>query len=53
MASVTFKAATRVYPGGTRAAVDKLNLEVADGEFLVWLVLLDAVNQLRCECSQD
>ena len=35
MASVTFKAATRVYPGGTRAAVDKLNLEVADGEFLV------------------
>jgi multiple sugar transport system ATP-binding protein len=27
--------ATRIYPGGTRAAVDKLNLEVADGEFLV------------------
>jgi multiple sugar transport system ATP-binding protein len=24
-----------VYPGGTRPAVDKLNLEVADGEFLV------------------
>jgi multiple sugar transport system ATP-binding protein len=35
MASVTFKAATRIYPGGARAAVDKLNLEVADGEFLV------------------
>ena len=35
MASVTFDKATRLYPGGTRPAVDKLNLEVADGEFLV------------------
>jgi multiple sugar transport system ATP-binding protein len=35
MASVTFDSATRLYPGGTRAAVDKLNLEVGDGEFLV------------------
>jgi multiple sugar transport system ATP-binding protein len=35
MASVTFDNATRLYPGGTRAAVDKLNLEIADGEFLV------------------
>ncbi|MEN9342760.1 MAG: hypothetical protein RIR24_347 [Actinomycetota bacterium] len=35
MASVTFDNATRIYPGGTRAAVDKLNLTVADGEFLV------------------
>ena len=32
MASVTFDNATRLYPGGTRPAVDKLNLEVADGE---------------------
>ncbi|QTX03986.1 ABC transporter ATP-binding protein [Agromyces archimandritae] len=35
MASVTFDHATRVYPGGTRPAVDQLNLEIADGEFLV------------------
>ncbi|WP_417561915.1 ABC transporter ATP-binding protein [Microbacterium sp.] len=35
MASVTFDNATRIYPGGTRPAVDKINLEVADGEFLV------------------
>ncbi len=35
MASVKFDMATRLYPGGTRAAVDKLNLEIADGEFLV------------------
>ena len=35
MASVTFDNATRLYPGGTRAAVDKINLEIADGEFLV------------------
>ncbi|MBO3663811.1 ABC transporter ATP-binding protein [Microbacterium stercoris] len=35
MASVTFDAATRLYPGGTRPAVDKLDLDIADGEFLV------------------
>ncbi|HBU43967.1 MAG TPA: sugar ABC transporter ATP-binding protein, partial [Microbacterium sp.] len=30
-----FDNAPRLYPGGTRPAVDKLNLEVGDGEFLV------------------
>jgi multiple sugar transport system ATP-binding protein len=35
MATVTFDNATRMYPGGTRAAVDALNLDIADGEFLV------------------
>lgn len=35
MASVTFDNATRLYPGATRPAVDKINLEVGDGEFLV------------------
>ncbi|SMH31944.1 carbohydrate ABC transporter ATP-binding protein, CUT1 family [Rathayibacter oskolensis] len=35
MASVTYDHASRVYPGATRASVDKLNLEVGDGEFLV------------------
>jgi len=35
MASVTFDNATRLYPGGTRPAVDKMNIEIADGEFLV------------------
>src|SRR6056300_2026930 len=35
MATVSFKGATRLYPGGTKPAVDKLDLEVADGEFLV------------------
>ncbi|WES64780.1 sn-glycerol-3-phosphate ABC transporter ATP-binding protein UgpC [Microbacter sp. GSS18] len=35
MATVTFDNATRLYPGGTRPAVDKLNLEIEDGEFLV------------------
>ena len=35
MATVTFEAATRLYPGGTRPAVDKINLTVKDGEFLV------------------
>ncbi|WP_430591420.1 ABC transporter ATP-binding protein [Humidisolicoccus flavus] len=35
MASVTFDKATRMYPGGTRPAVDGIDLEIADGEFLV------------------
>ena len=35
MASVVFKDATRIYPGTTAPAVDKLNLTVNDGEFLV------------------
>ncbi|ERG64054.1 sugar ABC transporter ATP-binding protein [Agrococcus pavilionensis RW1] len=32
---MTFDKATRVYPGGTRPAVDAIDLEIGDGEFLV------------------
>jgi len=35
MASVRFESASRIYPGTTVPAVDKLNLTVNDGEFLV------------------
>jgi multiple sugar transport system ATP-binding protein len=35
MASVTFQAATRQYPGTARPAVDQLDLDVGDGEFVV------------------
>ena len=35
MATVTFQGATRVYPGSTKPALDHLDLEVNDGEFLV------------------
>ena len=35
MATVSFKETTRVHPRATRPAVDHLNLEVDDGEFLV------------------
>jgi multiple sugar transport system ATP-binding protein len=35
MASVKFQKASRVYPGGTAPAVDSIDLEIADGEFLV------------------
>jgi multiple sugar transport system ATP-binding protein len=35
MAGVTYDNATLVYPGGTRPAVDQVNLEIGDGEFLV------------------
>ena len=35
MASVSFRSATRQYPNAPRPAVDRLDLEIADGEFLV------------------
>jgi multiple sugar transport system ATP-binding protein len=35
MATVTFDKASRIYPGSTKPAVDQLDLEIADGEFLV------------------
>jgi multiple sugar transport system ATP-binding protein len=35
MATVTFDKATRLYPGSERPAVDKLELHIEDGEFLV------------------
>ncbi len=35
MATVTFDKATRIYPGTDRPAVDKLDIDIADGEFLV------------------
>ena len=35
MATVTFDHATRIYPGSDKPAVDQLNLEIKDGEFLV------------------
>ncbi len=35
MATVTYDAASRIYPGSTTPAVDALNLDIGDGEFLV------------------
>jgi multiple sugar transport system ATP-binding protein len=35
MATVTYAKASRIYPGTDRPAVDQLDLEIADGEFLV------------------
>ncbi|HET7305397.1 MAG TPA: ATP-binding cassette domain-containing protein, partial [Segeticoccus sp.] len=35
MATVTFDKATRIYPGSTTPAVDQLEIDIADGEFLV------------------
>ena len=35
MATVTFDEATRQYPGNPVPSVDKLNIDIADGEFLV------------------
>ncbi|HYP46082.1 MAG TPA: sn-glycerol-3-phosphate ABC transporter ATP-binding protein UgpC [Propionibacteriaceae bacterium] len=35
MATVSFREATRVYPGADHPSVNKLNLEIGDGEFMV------------------
>jgi len=35
MATVTFDNVTRIYPGNDKPSVDKVNLEIRDGEFLV------------------
>ena len=35
MATVNYSDATRIYPGSEKPAVDRLNLEIQDGEFLV------------------
>ena len=35
MATVSYKDATRVYPGADHPSVDKLNLDIGDGEFMV------------------
>ncbi|HEY3006966.1 MAG TPA: sn-glycerol-3-phosphate ABC transporter ATP-binding protein UgpC [Micromonosporaceae bacterium] len=35
MATVTYTKASRIYPGSDRPAVDNLDLEIGDGEFLV------------------
>ena len=35
MSNVTFDGATRLYPGSDRPAVDRLDLEIEDGECLV------------------
>src|SRR5215204_576222 len=35
MATVTFDKATRLFPGAERPAVDALDIEIGDGEFLV------------------
>ncbi len=35
MATVSYKEATRIYPGSDHPAVDRLDLEIEDGEFMV------------------
>ena len=35
MATVTYDQATRFYPGSDTPAVDSLDIEIGDGEFLV------------------
>ena len=50
MASVTFDKATRLYPAGTRPAVDKLDLEVGDGSSSSWSAPRAAASPPRSAC---
>ena len=51
MATVTFDNATRQYPGNPIPSVDKLNIEIADGEFLVLVGPSGCGNPPPCACS--
>ena len=51
MASITFDHATRQYPGAPRPAVDALNLDIADGEFLVLVGPSGCGKSTSCGCS--
>src|SRR3954465_2260135 len=37
MATVKFENASRIYPGNDKPSVDKLNIDIEDGEFLVFV----------------
>lgn len=50
MASVTYDKATRLYPGGTKPAVDALDLHIEDGEFLVLVGPRAAASRPACGC---
>lgn len=47
MAKISLQNIRKVYPGGVEV-VPKLNLEIADKEFVVLVGLPAAVNRLRC-----
>ena len=51
MATVTYDHATRFYANTERPAVDSLNLDIADGEFLVLVGPPDVASPPRCACS--
>ena len=50
MASVTFDGVSKVYDNGFRA-VDDLDLEISDGEFMVLVGPSGAARRRRCGCS--
>src|SRR5215211_8962939 len=52
MATVTYDSATRIYPGSTKPAVDSLDLENGDGEFLVLVGPSGCGNPPRSACSR-
>ena len=50
MAGVKFVDATRIYPGATVPSVNKLNLDIPDGEFWCWSARQDPASRPHCEC---
>ena len=51
MADVRYIEATRMYPGTEAPAVDKINLHIEDGEFVVLVVPRAPGRRRRCACS--
>lgn len=37
MASITLKHVSKTYPGNTKKSVDDFNMEIQDGEFIVFV----------------
>ena len=50
MAVVRYQDATRIYPGTKAPAVDKLNLTIDDGEFLVLVGPSGSGKSTACAC---
>ena len=51
MAGVRYVQATRIYDGTDAPAVDVLELDIADGEFLVLVGPSGSGRRRRCACS--
>ena len=52
MATVKYENATRIYPGNDAPSVDRLNIDIEDGEFLVVVGPSGCGKSTACACSR-